>query len=241
MKLILYALAAVWLLTGCATPRAPLSTSSGRPEVMVTGVTKKQVMDLLVEAGLSNGLQVRNANEYGVTLTKKSTDLATAIIYGSRYDSTPEFRVHFNMVESQGGMRVFARGEVVTNPGSGFERVNDVTQNEGHAIQSMLEQLRTRVSPSNYPVPPPTASSGMTKPSVSPQVPTQTASPSSTGRATGEDTINAERVAREQHCAEQPRASLLSKGPGYESYSVACTSGDTMVVRCEFGNCRTLK
>ena len=67
------------------------------------------------------------------------------------------------------------------------------------------------------------------------------ATPSIAGRRTGEDTINAERVAKDQSCAAAPIASLIAKGPGFETYSTACTSGDTMIVRCEFGNCRVMK
>ena len=36
-------------------------------------------------------------------------------------------------------------------------------------------------------------------------------------------------------------AHLAAKGPGFETYSVACATGDTMMVRCEFGNCRALR
>ena len=67
------------------------------------------------------------------------------------------------------------------------------------------------------------------------------ATPSIVGRKTGEDTINAERVAKKQSCAATPAASLNAKGPGFETYRAVCTNGDTMIVRCEFGNCRVLR
>lgn len=60
-------------------------------------------------------------------------------------------------------------------------------------------------------------------------------------RRTGEDTLNAERIGKDQNCHTQPRATLIAKGPGFESYSMACTNGDTIMVRCEFGNCRALR
>lgn len=72
-------------------------------------------------------------------------------------------------------------------------------------------------------------------------IPTVLAEQPAPARRTGEDTINAERVAKEQSCATQPRAALVAKGPGFETYSMACISGDTMMVRCEFGNCRALR
>lgn len=60
-------------------------------------------------------------------------------------------------------------------------------------------------------------------------------------RATGVDTFNAERLARDQSCSAQPLATLVAKGPGFETYSVPCANGDALAVRCEFGNCRVLR
>lgn len=57
----------------------------------------------------------------------------------------------------------------------------------------------------------------------------------------GTDTIQAEKYAREQSCSAEPHASLAAKGAGFETFSLACTNGDTMMVRCEFGNCRALR
>jgi hypothetical protein len=53
--------------------------------------------------------------------------------------------------------------------------------------------------------------------------------------------LGAERLAKDQNCAAQPSATLLAKGPGFETYSVACSNGDVLMVRCEFGKCRALK
>jgi serine protease Do len=64
---------------------------------------------------------------------------------------------------------------------------------------------------------------------------------SSVSRQTGQDTYGAERYARTQLCTDQPRAFLIDKGPGFETYSVPCSRGEKLLVRCEFGNCRTLR
>ncbi|MBU2288574.1 MAG: hypothetical protein KKC85_19375, partial [Gammaproteobacteria bacterium] len=58
-------------------------------------------------------------------------------------------------------------------------------------------------------------------------------------RLTGRDTYNAEQYAKAQRCAAVPIASMVSKGPGYETYTVACDGGATLTVRCEFGHCRS--
>ena len=49
----------------------------------------------------------------------------------------------------------------------------------------------------------------------------------------------AEKLAKNRSCSTQPAATLVAKGPGFESYSVACSSA--LAIRCEFGNCRVLQ
>lgn len=58
---------------------------------------------------------------------------------------------------------------------------------------------------------------------------------------TGQDGYVAEKMAREQSCAATPRATLVAKGPGFETFSVQCSTGDALMLRCEFGNCRPLR
>lgn len=57
----------------------------------------------------------------------------------------------------------------------------------------------------------------------------------------GQDSVGAERVARDAGCVRDVLANLIGKGPGYETYSFQCANGDTLLVRCDFGNCRALK
>lgn len=57
----------------------------------------------------------------------------------------------------------------------------------------------------------------------------------------GRDLFAAERVAKTQACTPEPSGKLSAKGPGFEVYTVACANGDVMSIRCEFGNCRSLR
>jgi len=56
-------------------------------------------------------------------------------------------------------------------------------------------------------------------------------------RKTGLDTYVAEKFAKSANCSAAPRAVLDEKGPGFERYSVQCSDGQTLALRCEFGNC----
>ncbi|MBO9513740.1 MAG: hypothetical protein J7549_06430 [Variovorax sp.] len=58
-------------------------------------------------------------------------------------------------------------------------------------------------------------------------------------RPTGTDTYGAERLAKARNCGVAPLATLTAKGPGFENHSVPCEARNTtLLVRCEFGNCR---
>jgi hypothetical protein len=135
-------LVACALLGGCAAP-VPLSTPSGNPEVSLPGVTKKQALDQIVARAVSRGMQVRSINDYSLTLGKRvGENFAAVLLYGSRYDSEPELRMTFTTIEGPGGVLIYARAEMVTNPGSAFERRNDVTGGARHDLQAILESLR---------------------------------------------------------------------------------------------------
>jgi len=57
----------------------------------------------------------------------------------------------------------------------------------------------------------------------------------------GKDAFQAERLSETRACNPQPRLVLTAKGAGFETYSVTCTNGDALALRCEFGNCRVLR
>lgn len=59
--------------------------------------------------------------------------------------------------------------------------------------------------------------------------------------AVGVDGFSAQQLARTRSCSAQPVAALAAKGPGFETYTVACDNGDALAIRCEFGNCRVLR
>lgn len=57
----------------------------------------------------------------------------------------------------------------------------------------------------------------------------------------GKSSNTVESLARQDSCNPSPVAYVAATGPGFETYSVNCVSGDTSMYRCEFGNCRLLK
>jgi len=68
-----------------------------------------------------------------------------------------------------------------------------------------------------------------------PQAPTE---PRAQPPRTGRDAYVAESYAKASICQGEPaRAVLAGKGPGFERYSVSCSNGQSVALRCEFGNC----
>ena len=134
------------VVAGCAAPAPRLQTASGNPEIIIANVSKKQVIEKIVAAKLEKGMQVKSVTDYGVIVAKKvDNSFMASFLYGSRYDSTPEARIHYNVVESGSGVKVFSRTEMVTNPGGGFERTSDVTSSIGTQMQAELEELKAHL------------------------------------------------------------------------------------------------
>lgn len=103
------------------------------------------------------------------------------------------------------------------------------------------------VFPAMPPAPAPTAAPLTTAPSIpavagsSPYYTPQEQPSRAEPVRTGQDGFAAEALARDQLCAATPRAVLVGKGPGFETYSVLCSNADVLMLRCEFGNCRALR
>lgn len=134
---------------GCAMQQPPpkLDTPSGLPEVTIPFVNRKAVIDHIVAAKLSKGLKVYSVSDYGVTagqIIDKS--IMASLFYGSRYDSFPEARIRYNIVEDGNAVKVFTRVEMVTNPGSAFERVTDVTNQVAQMAQRELYELKAKLA-----------------------------------------------------------------------------------------------
>lgn len=72
------------------------------------------------------------------------------------------------------------------------------------------------------------------------------ASPSAEPMTTVGDTgqmrflFSAEAMAKQQQCTNNPRAVLNARGPATEVYTVACNSGNTLMLKCTFGDCKMI-
>jgi hypothetical protein len=130
-------------LAGCATVK-PLNTTTGRPEVIIADVSKKDISDAIVNTMLSWDFQLQKRDDYILVFGKKNTNLASSLLLGSRYDAIPEWRFTYNIVDYADGVRIIANIVSVTNPGSAFERITDFSKGSQDAqnIQKFFENLK---------------------------------------------------------------------------------------------------
>jgi hypothetical protein len=68
-----------------------------------------------------------------------------------------------------------------------------------------------------------------------------TAAPGTSSVSQGRYAGQAEALGRRDICASQANATLAASGPGFETYSVPCRNGDSLMVRCEITGCRALR
>lgn len=145
MRRITVLMLAVVILGGCATVQ-PILTNSGMPEVTICGISKNEVMEKFA-AGLSmKGANIRNTSNYQIVVGRPVDNPLIAALYGSRYDSTPEARVIFTFADVNNCTYIGARLQIVTNPGSGFERITDISRGkDAYQLQQDLEELKSTI------------------------------------------------------------------------------------------------
>lgn len=146
MKRTLTLLAIAASLMGCATV-PPLNTSSGRPEVTICGVSKSELMEKVVARATMGGQNIRSTSNYQIVMGKPVTNLLAAALMGSKYDSTPEYRLVWTFANLGNNCTyVGVTVQIVTNPGSAFERITDVSSGkDAHQIQASLEEFKARM------------------------------------------------------------------------------------------------
>lgn len=129
---------------GCMTAPMRLNTPSGKPEVFILNATKKKVSDAIVNRELSKGWDLKSQSDSLLVFATKNTGFGAQLLFGSRYDTVPENRITFTMVEINEGVRLLIKTEVVTNPGSAFEQTTDLTLNPDMASreQTALEEIK---------------------------------------------------------------------------------------------------
>lgn len=131
------------VLIGCVTP-VDLGTASGRPEI-TTNVSMDRLKPELMAAMMNRGYSMHRDSGVSLSMEKPLTGMAAAF-FGSRYDPNPAARITFTFIQSTDQLRLIADMAMVTNPGSGYERLTPANRSQdARIIQSFLEDLKARI------------------------------------------------------------------------------------------------
>lgn len=115
------------LLLGCASAQQ-ISLPSGRPEIDIRS-DKKVVIDAIANMYSRAGYAIKTVNDFSLVVDKPDTSVGSSILFGSRFAPTQNMRVSLNFSGMGDSTHILGRVEVVTNPGSGFEKVTDLSAN----------------------------------------------------------------------------------------------------------------
>lgn len=133
----------VLLIVGCTNAQPEIQV---KPSIEIHKTTKEKVIDKIVYRSSEKGATIKNITDYGLTVEQKVNNSAMAsFLYGSKYDSTPVLRLSYSIVNINKGVKLFVRAEMVTNPGSAYERTNDVTNSISKALNKLLNDIKTQV------------------------------------------------------------------------------------------------
>lgn len=128
------------LLAGCATQT--LNTPTGRPEVTIPNADLEEIKNLLTQNAIDWGYHVREVTDYRAVYEKRGEGTGEAILFGSTYDPFPLYRLQYDLLPQGEAVRIVGNLAVVTNPGSGYERTQDLSKGKsGVQIQDFLTRL----------------------------------------------------------------------------------------------------
>jgi len=135
-------------IIGCATMGTPgsSSTQTSKPEVFVSGVNKKDVMNALVQAMEANGYILNNNTDFYMVFGKRVEDFTTVLLYGSSGGGAPELRIQYSISEVNKGTQVRANLWMVTNPGTEHERKQEWKRaSDYQMVQNELNKVKTQL------------------------------------------------------------------------------------------------
>jgi membrane-associated protease RseP (regulator of RpoE activity) len=139
IKLILV-ISTVIFSSGCVTTQQ-LNTRSGKPEVTISDVSKDEIKSIIIDTMSDRGWQLKEEARYQMVFTKLADkDLAARVLFGSNYDGIPEYRANFTIVDIAGSkdIRVIQTSEIVTNPGSTFERRQNIDEAKARGTSTTI-------------------------------------------------------------------------------------------------------
>jgi hypothetical protein len=227
MKSVFAAIPLVAMLAGCATapPNTP-GAGSGKaytPVIDMQGINSERYMTDLGDCRAYSGtINVQDASVSGAIGGVIVMAALSAMLGGNQQMNTQAATAGgFAGLSSQGGKAIGKQERIIMNcMASRGYRVLDGAAPVQVIYAQQQPGTAQAASPYSYPA---------------------QNTPANKPETLGKAAYQAEKFAKEQACTPTPALAMAAKGPGFETYSAACTSGDTLMIKCEFGNCRALR
>jgi len=169
------------------------------------------------------------------TMNCRELELETAKVHGflARVEKESEFdtRSVLSFLGDFGVGNVMEKSSAVESANARLAQLQQVRTQRGCTTTMALAAENAAAGAAAAPASAPAAAT----------TPATAAPAASAPAARGQWSYQVETMARQGKCNSDPRSSMIAKGPGFETYSVACSNGDVMMLRCEFGNCRVMQ
>ncbi|WP_143749113.1 hypothetical protein [Mesorhizobium sp. WSM3868] len=135
------ALAAIVLIAGCQTaPTGPVP-----PNNFTFNAGKQATKEAVVSAYLGRGFQIVRDSDLQLVMDGPAKDnFGAQLVFGSQWNVVPNSRISMTFL-GDNPTQVNAQLAIVTNPGSGFEQVTDLTNNASarQQLQIGMSQAKT--------------------------------------------------------------------------------------------------
>jgi hypothetical protein len=137
-------LCALLVLDGCAAiPVIP--TESGKPEIIIHKTTKEKVANEIINDTSSKGFMLVSSAPNLIILDKPAEGVM-AYFYGSHQNPIPNHRLQIQLTDVQGGVRILINLFIVTNPGTGLEKLENRNHSkDAYEIYQALQNLKMRL------------------------------------------------------------------------------------------------
>lgn len=128
---------------GCQT--VAHNTPSGRPEVKIAAAAER-VRPEMINGFIDRGYTVVEDTPYRLVVDRSSTSVMANLLLGSSWNPRVNARISLTIAGIGNETRVVADMNIVTNPGTSFERLTPASNSkDSEEIQLFLTFLKNRV------------------------------------------------------------------------------------------------
>lgn len=131
------------LVYGCAAME-PLKTPAGNPEVTIPGVTKQESIGALTGMMQDAGYIITTVTDNRAVYYKRTYMIYSSPPMGPRSKAMPELRVIYDIVETDGGVRITATLKMLLYPERPYPYyAEDISRSkDAQKIQKRLDSLK---------------------------------------------------------------------------------------------------